>query len=177
MRSIPACAGEPCAESHGATRSGVYPRVCGGTPSSRPRPTRATGLSPRVRGNQPVARRHRMTGRSIPACAGEPTCSSRAGHADRVYPRVCGGTRSPRLPWRRSRGLSPRVRGNLPHRVRGHVARGSIPACAGEPSSVSLRVGLCAVYPRVCGGTTQPGTSTQPGTGLSPRVRGNRSKA
>ena len=31
LRSIPACAGEPCAGIDGCTRGKVYPRVCGGT--------------------------------------------------------------------------------------------------------------------------------------------------
>ena len=54
-------------------------------------------------------------------------------------------------------GLSPRVRGNLPHRVGRSVGYGSIPARAGEPDSL-------APFRKPCGG-------------LSPRVRGNRGVA
>ena len=34
----------------------------------------------------------RMRLRSIPACAGEPRAAGSANAAQRVYPRVCGGT-------------------------------------------------------------------------------------
>ena len=50
---------------------------------------------------------------------------------------------------------------------------GSIPACAGEPSSSLLSTSAGRVYPRVCGGTYGGAGPTAPGRGLSPRVRGN----
>ena len=49
-------------------------------------------------------------------------------------------------------GLSPRVRGS-PYEtwlLQGH--RGSIPACAGEPSQAACLRCPIRVYPRVCGG-------------------------
>ena len=70
-------------------------------------------------------------------------------------------------------GLSPRVRGN--RRRLGLCCRSarSIPACAGEPTPTTGRMGMCTVYPRVCGGTG-PGRQVPIGVlGLSPRVRGN----
>ena len=71
------------------------------------------------------------------------------------------------------KGLSPRVRGNLLE-VNGVTdCLGSIPACAGEPLSVSRGPGLLAVYPRVCGGTEFVRGQTNAEYGLSPRVRGN----
>ena len=71
-RSIPACAGEPSSGSSASGMPEVYPRVCGGTwiGSRHRRPV--AGLSPRVRGNLPDASGKAYTGRSIPACAGEP---------------------------------------------------------------------------------------------------------
>ena len=70
-------------------------------------------------------------------------------------------------------GLSPRVRGNPSLRASRTRARGSIPACAGEPP-LGVRYGqVYGVYPRVCGGTWQPAPTTYPQPGLSPRVRGN----
>ena len=91
-----------------------------------------------------------------------------------VYPRVCGGT-SKRLTSRRaSEGLSPRVRGNRERSRRLHPARGSIPACAGEPQSRALLVRDGLVYPRVCGGTASAFRQLDDFVGLSPRVRGNR---
>ena len=97
--SIPACAGEPAAMPRTPRPTAVYPRVCGGT-ESRAKPSSAMrGLSPRVRGNRNQQYRKIKAGRSIPACAGEPFALSAVGRLPRVYPRVCGGTRSPSSPF------------------------------------------------------------------------------
>ena len=133
LRSIPACAGEPLAESVVPPTYEVYPRVCGGTTLIPFRPSSQTGLSPRVRGNlTDLIMLRRFTG-SIPACAGEPATSSGPGRATRVYPRVCGGTRRAGRGARRLAGLSPRVRGNQGLTSIARRYRRSIPACAGEP--------------------------------------------
>ena len=71
-----------------------------------------------------------------------------------VYPRVCGGTGQANLVTIGGDGLSPRVRGNLAQHRNGERRLGSIPACAGEPLSLSRTTRRCAVYPRVCGGTS-----------------------
>ena len=175
-RSIPACAGEPRHVNTCSHLLEVYPRVCGGTPGDVVVIDEAAGLSPRVRGNPPVRLSARLSGRSIPACAGEPRIGYTADEAWEVYPRVCGGT-SPALDAGTGRrGLSPRVRGNqaqaeIESRVRGLSPRvrgnrpgvpqrggwpGSIPACAGEPLKVPNHLDLQQVYPRVCGGTGTP---------------------
>ena len=70
-------------------------------------------------------------------------------------------------------GLSPRVRGNRFNRVIQRLPSRSIPACAGEPSRWTLRVGRFRVYPRVCGGTAILTLRVKGDEGLSPRVRGN----
>ena len=91
-----------------------------------------------------------------------------------VYPRVCGGT--PQFggcPVMLS-GLSPRVRGNHPTTTLGNDLRGSIPACAGEPSTSPTPTRKARVYPRVCGGTGIAADEGEAVLGLSPRVRGNR---
>ena len=90
-----------------------------------------------------------------------------------VYPRVCGGTGPVRAWIIPGIGLSPRVRGN--HRggcAQGRL-RGSIPACAGEPSRSRSTSPASRVYPRVCGGTVSTPSSDVGRMGLSPRVRGN----
>ena len=73
------------------------------------------------------------------------------------------------VPW----GLSPRVRGNRIHPRDRARARGSIPACAGEPRCRSPHDRQPRVYPRVCGGTTNIPDFGIDAVGLSPRVRGN----
>ena len=49
----------------------------------------------------------------------------------------------------------------------------SIPACAGEPPTTSRSSCRCAVYPRLCGGTTVANCTSSLRMGLSPPVRGN----
>ena len=131
------------------------------------------GLSPRVRGNHWTPVLAAMRSRSIPACAGEPRAARTPPYADRVYPRVCGGTLSSGTSSATAAGLSPRVRGNRngerPHLIDG----GSIPACAGEPASRQRWLNDRKVYPRVCGGTAGRSSIWRVGRGLSPRVRGN----
>ena len=93
-RSIPACAGEPGQASVPARLVKVYPRVCGGTKDDLVANTGYDGLSPRVRGNLPASAIVLPSYRSIPACAGEPRPQPQCRFELRVYPRVCGGTRS-----------------------------------------------------------------------------------
>ena len=153
LGSIPACAGEPSevARLHAGGR--VYPRVCGGTAPGRTSALSRPGLSPRVRGNPPRWRACTRAGGSIPACAGEPASPAGASCGGGVYPRVCGGTPSLSGLSATRAGLSPRVRGNRGLAVGPASARGSIPACAGEPRHATASPLPARVYPRVCGGT------------------------
>ena len=73
IRSIPACAGEPCARAVECPPGRVYPRVCGGTFVGYALPMSAIFLSPRVRGNLVLVLRVDAGDGSIPACAGEPS--------------------------------------------------------------------------------------------------------
>ena len=152
-RSIPAWAGQPRPRGPPGWRPTVYPRVGGATHVAALGQLALHGLSPRGRGNragQPVPLVER---RSIPAWAGQPRGWPPAGETGRVYPRV-GGATAPGHRWpRRGDGLSPRGRGNLEHPHPGEQRRGSIPAWAGQPLVVSLRL--------------------ESVTGLSPRGRGN----
>ena len=173
-RSIPACAGEPPPYPLPSATCAVYPRVCGGTVPEHLTGENSNGLSPRVRGNRTGGQRRGLRPRSIPACAGEPGYQPAPAPAHRVYPRVCGGTTGRVIPRPFIRGLSPRVRGNLPGLCAERQTQRSIPACAGEPSTPTPVRLWGMVYPRVCGGTSRRGRPAQLGIGLSPRVRGNR---
>ena len=147
--------------------------MCGGTLHESRIEAVALGLSPRVRGNRsPVSYIQRNQG-SIPACAGEPTSGAPLPPVLKVYPRVCGGTSVTRRGIFFSNGLSPRVRGNLPDPSLVRYSEGSIPACAGEPTSGAPLPPVLKVYPRVCGGTGTVPNSDATSKGLSPRVRGN----
>ena len=137
---------------------------------------RQRGLSPRVRGNPQPGYQPDAGRRSIPACAGEPAQQRRPAPQPGVYPRVCGGTALIADDIPAVRGLSPRVRGNLRIFEYGFPVPGSIPACAGEPVAPSISSRAAGVYPRVCGGTERPPRPVGARQGLSPRVRGNRSR-
>ena len=176
-RSIPACAGEPGDRSGHRAGGWVYPRVCGGTVSIPWPAMPLWGLSPRVRGNRSTGFSPFSSSGSIPACAGEPPAWPRRRRKIWVYPRVCGGTRRSRAGCPTATGLSPRVRGNLRHHVLDLRPQGSIPACAGEPNTVSLAYDHDKVYPRVCGGTVPLTVAVRVDDGLSPRVRGNPGRA
>ena len=114
------------------------------------------GLSPRVRGSrdQPVAAW--SVQRSIPAGAGEPQGDDSI-HCERaVFPRGCGGADSGTGAANRALGLSP--------------------ACAGEPAIDSRKAAKSSVYPRVCGGAAMAPLRNMTLRGLSPRVRGSRTR-
>jgi len=172
-RSIPACAGEPSGGGLGKGKQGVYPRVCGGAQKFRVRTVTPTGLSPRVRGSHVMRIWQGGAGRSIPACAGEPTARVEYGTLERVYPRVCGGAARTGGRVRRRLGLSPRVRGSHYRYLLLGGYFGSIPACAGEPLRQRSRAWPATVYPRVCGGAKPKGSANVTTKGLSPRVRGS----
>ena len=70
--SIPACTGEPSVSARAALYAAVYPRVYGGTRHDLRGRQAPAGLSPRVRGNLVSRGDDRSSGRSIPACTGEP---------------------------------------------------------------------------------------------------------
>ena len=131
--SIPACAGKPHARSTSRGRSRVYPRVCGETAWWWCSCGLLGGLSPRVRGNRSIAAARSRGVGSIPACAGKPRRDSRCHGCRRVYPRVCGETKTELSTITRSQGLSPRVRGNRPPSATRRTCTRSIPACAGKP--------------------------------------------
>ena len=152
----------------------VYPRVCGGSVNSSAVREIHLGLSPRVRGKRSDIDLEVVEARSIPACAGEATISSRCSRERGVYPRVCGGSMVKSDSVKTIRGLSPRVRGKL--RQDDHIGGGgrSIPACAGEAFIRLSPVSGWGVYPRVCGGSLLCGGVAAASRGLSPRVRGKR---
>ena len=171
--TIPACAGEPCPGAGNRVLCGDYPRVCGGTRIGQSRPRTPQGLSPRVRGNPVMLSSWIIGVGTIPACAGEPPTGNTPSGPAWDYPRVCGGTPLG-LRWLAScRGLSPRVRGNRVCPNDEANRHGTIPACAGEPSTSIHVFRESEDYPRVCGGTLGDRSPMHLALGLSPRVRGN----
>ena len=175
-RSIPACAGEPRRHCWKRSPVPVYPRVRGGTPPAPPAKLTTPGLSPRARGNPSLLSSTLPYTRSIPACAGEPFVPLASVRPTQVYPRVRGGTLPPGKFTSQGVGLSPRARGNRAAGAAVGQARGSIPACAGEPLFPAASVRPTQVYPRVRGGTQGSASLASAAKGLSPRARGNLSR-
>ena len=172
-RSIPTCVGQPASPSGQETYSAVYPHVCGATQRFLPDDRGVRGLSPRVWGNQYRLRAKTFAMRSIPTCVGQPDGHIQYAHRQKVYPHVCGATWPRYLPFRRVRGLSPRVWGNQQVlRIRMFGLR-SIPTCVGQPTVADVRAQVVAVYPHVCGATPIVAWNCLTEQGLSPRVWGN----
>ena len=151
----------------------VYPRAGGGTLAAPCNATPCLGLSPRRRGNRWAAARPRTTPGSIPAQAGEPSCSARCANPRWVYPRAGGGTAKSASHATDAEGLSPRRRGNRRATEGFEGRQGSIPAQAGEPTTPRPRSCPERVYPRAGGGTAIKSGDLNAFSGLSPRRRGN----
>ena len=150
--SIPARAGETTFISCNARMSRVHPRACGGNGATVIVADRFKGPSPRVRGKRCEVGARPGQERSIPARAGETAgWNIRYGDAG-VHPRACGGNHAIIEYLNRLTGPSPRVRGKHPLGDRSAGRDGSIPARAGETSTVSLVSASPWVHPRACGG-------------------------
>ncbi len=174
-RSIPAPAGEPKVNVVVVLVIQVYPRACGGTIYQLDMWWLPVGLSPRLRGNPHHFKDYRSVPRSIPAPAGEPVPFPPCIPPSPVYPRACGGTYRTLRNRPKPVGLSPRLRGNLPHEFLFYLCPGSIPAPAGEPPAEPRLTTRSRVYPRACGGTRSLVSLSRRALGLSPRLRGNHS--
>ena len=153
--------------------SAVHPRVCGEASAPAVHLLRAQGPSPRVRGSLAFLPQDILPARSIPACAGKPTCIGRPSGKSPVHPRVCGEAPEPGRRLDGRGGPSPRVRGSRDGPGGRHRWPGSIPACAGKPPDPSRRSRRRRVHPRVCGEAGFKGTVSIAAGGPSPRVRGS----
>ncbi len=151
QRSIPACAGQPLRICMGRCSKRVDPRVRGAATGHSWAKDLGTGRSPRARGSPHLPDPCPQTERSIPACAGQPAGKSCATRSRRVDPRVRGAATECRLHDRGPKGRSPRARGSLRLSKGSPSLPGSIPACAGQPHSLSLYLMVCRVDPRVRG--------------------------
>ncbi len=131
-RFIPACAGNRGGATEAALCDAVHPRVCGEQSCLAARNQSPRGSSPRVRGTGTEAGRTELSGRFIPACAGNSRRAKCRRAIRPVHPRVCGEQISALMRSYLRRGSSPRVRGT----VRAPLCRLAvcrfIPACAGN---------------------------------------------
>ena len=136
----------------------VYPRGCGAADDVIKAVVNIVGLSPRVRGSLSCYWvRNRVSG-SIPAGAGQPGTTIKAGMEKSVYPRGCGAAIEGMIFLTMRCGLSPRVRGSQWRRWLGLPFRRSIPAGAGQPTAQEhTKLGSTGLSPRVRGSLHRPG--------------------
>ena len=172
MRSIPACAGETAPPALRPVRRGVDPRVRGGDNTLLATSPFSAGRSPRARGRLLASVTVILTGRSIPACAGETTKLYGCMQDFRVDPRVRGGDPRNSAQSSSSKGRSPRARGRPLEYDLSCGRVGSIPACAGETGQVAVRRQHFRVDPRVRGGDIRESVFHAGFQGRSPRARG-----
>ena len=116
-----------------SVKAWVYPRMYGESDTEFKTVHRVPGLSPHVRGIREEPQEYEVALGSIPACTGNPAMNLLMTVPGRVYPRMYGESKQARLIYRRSRGLSPHVRGIQPMQLWNATVRGSIPACTGNP--------------------------------------------
>ena len=135
------------------------------------------GPSPRVRAKRCGGRMRCASVGSIPARAGEASPCLRGGSHPQVHPRACGGSPAASEVAGAVGGPSPRVRGKPTNTMAATIARGSIPARAGEARCRRCRPWPGGVHPRACGGSLGYKWSKAKDRGPSPRVRGKRDHA
>ena len=169
--SIPAGAGEPVVYVGYIGCLGVHPRGCGGASRSRISDSGASGPSPRVRGSLLWRYNEKVPAGSIPAGAGEPQARPVARWLAGVHPRGCGGALVMSNALAFNYGPSPRVRGSLALATCACISTGSIPAGAGEPSTLGGNANNDKVHPRGCGGAPVPLASSA-GVGSIPAGAG-----
>ena len=174
---IPARAGKtPCGPG-GPRTWRAHPRACGENPRQPAVMTNKAGSSPRVRGKRPGLQRHPARRRLIPARAGKTSFMSFPSWVGAAHPRACGENLDLADPASFPLGSSPRVRGKLPHVLRGRLVAGLIPARAGKTTSPSGVSPAPAAHPRACGENFQTTILPRLREGSSPRVRGKRNPA
>ena len=148
----------------------------GGITTASSSPVAAMGLSPHGRGNRRQAPGPGHRPGSIPAWAGESRTSRTSPMKSWVYPRMGGGIRPSSPVSISASGLSPHGRGNLPLEHFACLSSRSIPAWAGESSTVITGPKPNRVYPRMGGGITGVIDRNVTQLGLSPHGRGNPSR-
>ena len=170
---IPARAGQPKNESHRILFHRAYPRSRGATSSSASPGGGSPGLSPLARGNRMRWLSFFSPARPIPARAGQPRQREQTEARGRAYPRSRGATENSEPSARTHLGLSPLARGNHGAGAWYSVARGPIPARAGQPHYSSNDRDLSKAYPRSRGATAGGIHPPKRHRGLSPLARGN----
>ena len=172
--SIPARAGKAVKLRWHLISIRVHPRACGGSASDERKKALDHGPSPRVRGKLSDLWLAGVSVGSIPARAGEAIRFQFGPCIAAVHPRACGGSAVAISDSHPGEGPSPRVRGKLWEVVKARIGLRSIPARAGETSTLGSAPLLPKVHPRAFGGNHIVPSTSMVVAGPSPRVRGKR---
>ena len=173
-RFIPARAGNTMRAMPPRSAAPVHPRTCGEHLDFAVIFGKASGSSPRVRGTLLSGFWTLVSGRFIPARAGNTNSSRRRLPGKTVHPRACGEHRKLAEEDVTNFGSSPRVRGTQPAAAFERLRVRFIPARAGNTGGRSASARGSAVHPRACGEHSVPQAGDGGCAGSSPRVRGTR---
>ena len=149
--SSPARAGNTSRRASGARRNPVHPRAGGEHPDGIRDLGDRAGSSPRGRGTPPIGAGSSLSGRFIPARAGNTPRGAPVVRGDPVHPRAGGEHRSMLPGILSGTGSSPRGRGTPRHPKLIDVDHRFIPARAGNTPRDRRTVSMSAVHPRAGG--------------------------
>jgi hypothetical protein len=171
LRSISACAEQPCWPSWSACRAGVDLRMRGAAALSIAYGGTTMGRSPHARSSH--ARRGHRDARvgSISACAEQPSGPRVLPRAIRVDLRMRGAALLPCSLAAISTGRSPHARSSPVGEVNGRKVCGSISACAEQPAWGSMNPSPSRVDLRMRGAAPGSASTSTTTTGRSPHAR------
>ena len=149
-----------------------HPRACGANLSRQPPAPSVAGSSPRVRGKPGSASRPVVTGRIIPARAGQTGVMTISSMTSPDHPRACGANSDGHRGEWGPDGSSPRVRGKRTSSPRCGIGGRIIPARAGQTRCLVSERQVSPDHPRACGANAVGCPRCRGVRGSSPRVRG-----
>ena len=171
-RIIPARAGQTLSSFLRMCWDSDHPRACGANASYGYRGGCLRGSSPRVRGKQREGAELRLSGRIIPARAGQTARRSTRRRTSPDHPRACGANAA--IGGGILASDHPRACGaNSSSRCVADCSTGSSPR-AGQTNSTSNWMCGKADHPRACGANSGLTYLVPSVAGSSPRVRGKR---
>ena len=171
-RIIPARAGQTSSIWRDSSASTDHPRACGANSFFLSSHVLGFGSSPRVRGKQREGAELRLSGRIIPARAGQTARRSTRRRTSPDHPRACGANAA--IGGGILASDHPRACGaNSSSRCVADCSTGSSPR-AGQTNSTSNWMCGKADHPRACGANSGLTYLVPSVAGSSPRVRGKR---
>ena len=169
---IPAYAGNTRSRHRALLNDGDHPRICGEHfPQTRIDDFKQ-GSSPHMRGTRGGTQRARIPVGIIPAYAGNTPSRPHISAQSRDHPRICGEHCEYAHKWGVRKGSSPHMRGTLDVITQIFLAKGIIPAYAGNTVRSAIHAFYPRDHPRICGEHNSEGYQRSRRQGSSPHMRG-----